>query len=310
VAQALGSTAHGPEAMPLVDGQRGSLQVALDRTVTSAPDDTGSIWVASDLVIGDVAMLAALGGDAAAAAFMDGAVVVFAPPDTQVPAAPMLELLDAGYEPTGQTYPIPVVIVPTDPQDPRRLGLAQGVIPAATAAALGMALDPTPSGYIVRLDHAVRQADLDTAAALMPTDGTTNVTAPIRPPDGSLGIRMLMLGAALLVALSVTAVAVALGESEARPDLRTLLTLGADRRLRRRVTAARGAVLALLAGLLAVPAGLLPVWGVLLNSPLPIVVPVPEVIGAIIVLPLMAIVGGLLLGRPLDERAPRADRAG
>jgi predicted lysophospholipase L1 biosynthesis ABC-type transport system permease subunit len=105
-------------------------------------------------------------------------------------------------------------------------------------------------------------------------------------------------------------VAVALGESEARPDLRTLLTLGADRRLRRRVTAARGAVLALLAGVLAVPAGLLPVWGVLLNSPLPIVVPVPEVIGAIVVLPLMAIVGGLLLGRPLDERSPRADRAG
>jgi putative ABC transport system permease protein len=310
VADVLGSSAAGPEAMPLVDGLPGSAQLLLERTVTTDADDIGPVWVASDLVIGDESMLAALGGATVAQAFRDGAVVVFAPADTRVPAAPVLELLDPGYEPTGQTFPVEVAIVPTDPMDGGHNGLAWGLIPVATAQALGITPDPGATRYTIRLDHAVTQADLDAAAALMPSDERANVVAPIRPPDSTIGIRLLMLGAALVVALSVTAVAVALGESEARPDLRTLLTLGADRRLRRRVTAARGAVLALLAGVLAVPAGLLPVWGVLLNSPLPIVVPVPEVIGAIVVLPLMAIVGGLLLGRPLDERSPRADRGG
>lgn len=310
VADALGTRAAGPDAGPLVEGARGSIQVALDRTATTAPDDVGSIWVADELVIGDEAMLAALGGATAAQAFRDGAVIVFAPADTRVPAAPALELLDADYMPTGQAFPVDVAIVPIDPEAVSHRGLAAGLIPVATAVELGLTPDPAADRYTIRLGHAVTQADLDAAAALMPSDGTVSVTAPIRPPDSTIGIRLLMLGAALVVALSVTAVAVALGESEARPDLRTLLTLGADRRLRRRVTAARGAVLALLAGVLAVPAGLLPVWGVLMNSTLPIVVPVPEVVAAIVVLPLMAIVGGLLLGRPLDERAPRADRAG
>ena len=63
-----------------------------------------------------------------------------------------------------------------------------------------------------------------------------------------------------LIAVRVP-IAVALGEAESRPEQRTLLAIGADPRLRRRITAARAGVIAILGGLLAVPSGRLPVWG-------------------------------------------------
>jgi hypothetical protein len=76
------------------------------------------------------------------------------------------------------------------------------------------------------------------------------------------GFRFVLIALVLLFAVSVTAIAIALGEAESRPEQRSLLALGADPRLRRRIAASRAAVLALLAGLLAVPAGLLPMWGI------------------------------------------------
>jgi hypothetical protein len=66
-------------------------------------------------------------------------------------------------------------------------------------------------------------------------------------------------------------------------------------------------VIAVLAGVLAVPAGLLPVWGVLVPIGWPIVVPIPEVLAALLVLPAAAVAGGLLLSRPLPEWAARRD---
>ena len=98
---------------------------------------------------------------------------------------------------------------------------------------------------------------------------------------------------------SITGVAVALGEAETRPDQRTLLALGADPAVRRRITAARAGVLATIAGVLAVPAGLLPVWGLLFTAEAPIVLPLPEVLGTLAMLPLTAILGAALLSRPI-----------
>ncbi|MGH2511244.1 MAG: FtsX-like permease family protein, partial [Candidatus Limnocylindrales bacterium] len=102
----------------------------------------------------------------------------------------------------------------------------------------------------------------------------------------------------------------ALGEAESRSDQRTLLAVGADPRVRRRITAARAGVIALLGGVLAVPAGLLPVWGLLASRGAPLVVPVPEAIAAVLVLPVVAIGAAWLLGRPIPEwGAFRAERA-
>jgi len=97
----------------------------------------------------------------------------------------------------------------------------------------------------------------------------------------------------------VAAVAVALGEAEARADQRTLLAVGADPRIRRRIAAARAGVLALLAGVLAVPAGLLPAWGLLSSRETPLVIPIPELAVALVLLPAAAVAGALLLSRPI-----------
>jgi hypothetical protein len=114
-----------------------------------------------------------------------------------------------------------------------------------------------------------------------------------------------VLGISVLVALTVTGVAVALGEAEARADHRTLVTVGAHPSLRRRITAARAGTVAAVGGVLAVPAGLLPVWGVLLSRGVPIVVPAPEILVAVVGLPLLAVVGGLVLSPSLPRYAER-----
>ena len=185
------------------------------------------------------------------------------------------------------------------------------VMTPETAQSLGVGVDPGHVQYIVRLDHDVTQADMDRAARVaISVDADAYIAGPLRPPDPMLPFRLLMLGAALIAALTVTGIAVALGEIEARPDQRTLLALGAPRGLRRRITASRGFFIAALAGLLAVPAGLLPVWGVLLSLGWPVVIPVPEIVGALLVLPLAAVLGGLLLGRPIPEWSARRDATG
>jgi hypothetical protein len=52
-----------------------------------------------------------------------------------------------------------------------------------------------------------------------------------------------------------------------------------------------------MAGLLAVPAGLLPAWGLLASRGSPLIVPFAEVVAAVVILPIAAIVGALLLTR-------------
>jgi hypothetical protein len=53
--------------------------------------------------------------------------------------------------------------------------------------------------------------------------------------------------------------------------------------------------------LLAVPAGLLRVWGLLVTRKAPLVVPVPEVIAAVALLPVLAFAATWLFSRPIPE---------
>jgi putative ABC transport system permease protein len=112
---------------------------------------------------------------------------------------------------------------------------------------------------------------------------------------------ILLVVASLLLAVTVTGIAVVLGEAESRPDQRTLLALGAEPRLQRTITAARAGVLAILAGCLAVPAGLLPVWGLLASRDADIVIPGFEIAAAVGLLPLLAIGATWILGRPIPD---------
>jgi putative ABC transport system permease protein len=267
-------------------------------------------------VVGDERLLAAYHGEAALDAFRAGTTVVLEShrdPQWAVTGS-MGRLARQTYdEATGRSEStdlgeVPVVRIPAR-GDTDYATVA--VMPAATAVTLGLAIDQGPAQYLVRLDHDVTSADVARAAAIaVAVDPAAYVTGPLAPPDPMLPFRLLVLGAALIAALTVTGIAVALGEIEARPDQRTLLALGAPRGLRRRITASRGLVIAALAGVLAVPAGLLPVWGVLLSLGWPVVVPVPEIVGALLVLPLAAVLGGLLLGRPIPEWSARSDATG
>lgn len=155
--------------------------------------------------------------------------------------------------------------------------------------------------YVVRYDHPVTEADLQHAeqvASQFPDTFAESMSAPERP---GVEFRIVITVLVLLFAVSVTGIAIALGEAESRPEQRSLLAIGADPRLRRRIAGARAAVLALLAGILAVPAGLLPIWGIFVSRGSPLAVPTIEIAGAVLVLPVLAILSAWLLSRPIPE---------
>ena len=178
--------------------------------------------------------------------------------------------------------------------------LPGALLPATVANALGLQTVDAQA-YVVRLDHPVTQVDIDAAAAIAARAPDTFVDASIGPQRPDESFRVLLVGLALLFAVSVTGVAIALGEAESRPEQRTLLALGAEPRLRRRIVAARAAVLALLAGVLAVPAGIIPAWGLLVSLRSPFVMPAMEVVAAVAILPAVAVLGAWLLSRPIPD---------
>lgn len=223
---------------------------------------------------------------------------------------------------TATTLDILVYDDPTQEVPSRRLSLPATVLtvevpgailpgaflPDATIAELGLIAydDDGPYGtapFVVRYDHPVTEADLAQAREVASRFGDTfaeRLDAPTRP---GAEFRILIMALVLLFAVSVTGIAIALGEAESRPEQRSLLALGADPGLRRRIAAARAAVLALLAGVLAVPAGLLPIWGIFASRGSPLAVPAIEIVGAVIALPVLAIACSWLLSRPIPDWA-------
>jgi putative ABC transport system permease protein len=170
-----------------------------------------------------------------------------------------------------------------------------------TAARLGFRpydLEPV-SDFVIRLGRPVTEEDLEIAASLLADTRFTfaDASLPRADPNDLAGLIVTFLS--VVLALTITAIAVALGESESRADQRALLAIGADPSLRRRIVAARAGVIALMAALLAIPAGLLPVWGLLASRDQPVVIPLPELLAIVVLLPLAAIAGALLFSRPI-----------
>jgi putative ABC transport system permease protein len=170
-----------------------------------------------------------------------------------------------------------------------------------TAARLGFrAYDQEPvNDFVIRLGRPVTEVDLEIAASLLADTRFTFADASLPRTNPADLARLIITVLSVVLALTVTAIAVALGESESRADQRALLAVGADPSLRRRIVAARAGVTALLAALLAIPAGLLPVWGLLASRDQPVVMPLPELLVIVVLLPLVAIAGSLLFSRPI-----------
>lgn len=248
-------------------------------------------------------ILAMAGVESAADDLRDGRAVVLTTREMTATRIEILVYRDPTSTEVSEWLSLPVRVI----QMPVASGILPGAfLPDATIRELGLGEteDDGPYGtapYVVRYDHPVTDADRKHAqevASRFPETFAETFSAPV-PPDE--GFRILIIALVLLFALSVTGIAIALGEAESRPEQRTLLAIGADPRLRRRIAASRAAVLALLAGVLAVPAGLLPVWGIFASHGSTLAVPTLEIVGAVLALPVLAVVSSWLLSRPIPD---------
>ena len=255
----------------------------------------------SDVSAGTPELLAMAHAESAAEALRQGRVVLLS---TEPITATTMEVVR--YDETGEVattvMTLPVTVV--------HVSISGGLLPEAflpDSAIDELELVPGGEGggdfpFVVRYDHPVGDGEL--AHARQIAGGFVDTFAELGnvPPERQgEGWRLLLIVLVLLFALSVTGIAIALGEAESRPEQRSLLALGADPGLRRRIAAARAAVLALLAGLLAVPAGLLPVWGIFASRDAQLAIPTLEIAGAVIVLPVLAIASVWLLSRPIPD---------
>jgi putative ABC transport system permease protein len=113
----------------------------------------------------------------------------------------------------------------------------------------------------------------------------------------STSLLALLFGVSAAVALTVVAAMVGLAQAEASPERRALVAVGASPSVLRRTAAASAGLLALLGGLLAVPAGLLPLAAIYAASPAatPLVVPWTGLVVATVLVPLLAAAGGATL---------------
>lgn len=253
----------------------------------------------SDVAIATLDVLAIANAPGAAEAIAAGKVVVLTERKMTFDKVDIVMQDDPNVLVPSRRLPFAATVI----QIPISTGLIPSVlVPGFVATDLGLVTGASQD-FVVQFDRPVTDADVSRAADIAAQFPDTFADAAIGPPRPDEGFRILLIALALLFALSVTGVAIALGEAESRPEQRSLLALGADPRLRRRIAAARAGVLALLAGILAVPAGLLPVWGLLASREAPFVVPIPEIVGAVIALPLLAIAGAWLLTRPLPDWA-------
>jgi putative ABC transport system permease protein len=127
---------------------------------------------------------------------------------------------------------------------------------------------------------------------------------------------LVLAGAALVIALGATGIAVGLAAAESRADLATLAAVGAAPRMRRRVAGGQGAVVAVLGTALGVVAG--SVLGIVIvlmlrhGQPVPdmswqLAVPWPELAALAVGIPVLATAAGFVFTR---SRLPMVRRLG
>jgi putative ABC transport system permease protein len=305
VVRGVGAATAGPQAAAAL----GALAAAPVPPLASSSDDEAYAYVyivdrtapaddeflASEPTIGDAELLRAMGAESAASALARGEIVVLLEEARDLPAVTVV-INDEDAEVVDELI-LPATVVATGLI---YSGVTDAVMSPATAERLGLSAGYV-SQYVIRLPRPVTAADVALAAGFAAQQPATFADAALGPLPPNLLFRAVLIVFSLLFALSVTGIAVALGEAESRPDQRTLLAIGADPGMRRRIAAARAGVLGLMAGLLAVPAGLLPAWGLIGSSDAPFVVPIPEVVAAVVILPLAGIVGALLLTRRIPS---------
>jgi putative ABC transport system permease protein len=270
------------------------------------------------LAMGDQELLVAMGGEQAAAAFADGAVVAFGTnlvPDGQV------TLVITDIPRPARRITVPAVEVTTGSYIGQML--PSFVISRQAAQRLGLPGLTEPPGYLIRAPRPLSDAQHDQLDALQTRSPAISITWA--EPDSDLqsfeqgfrSIVLVLLAVAGMIALGSVAAACALALSEAGQDLTTLGQLGATPAMTRRLMAAQAWLLATLGGLLAAAIGLGPTviqtlasWQV--RPRLAIPVPpsawaVPWTVLAVVAvgIPALAAAAASLLGRSPTPLTPR-----
>jgi len=204
---------------------------------------------------------------------------------------------------TPRTFVVPAAAVP-------RFGSFDTVLPPAVAETMGIA--STDSGFV--LAPAGTPTEAQQQAANLQLTGRAHVYVE-RGYQGSPPVSLwILVGAAVVVGLGATALAMALAAAEFRPDLATLAAVGASPRVRRRVSAAQSGVVALLGVGLGCLSGLMLGWVLVLakgarrtdGGPAMVTsIPWEQVAAIAIGVPLLAIGGAYVLTRsrlPLPRR--------
>ncbi|HSK96309.1 MAG TPA: FtsX-like permease family protein, partial [Euzebyales bacterium] len=192
----------------------------------------------------------------------------------------------------------PVALRPVASDGPGYDVLAAFVVSPERAAQLGLeAVSPGPLLY--RTSSPVAAATLDQIRADIATvDGVWLMAAEDTFSDSS-STQGVLLVATIPVALATLAVSTAMVIAESRRDQAVLAAVGAAPGLRRRTVGSAALMLGLLAALVAIPAGVLPVSLMLGLSEraYPLVVPWLTIAGALGAAALAGL-GGLILARP------------
>lgn len=167
------------------------------------------------------------------------------------------------------------------------------------AAARRLGLETASTGTLVRATHAITPAELRAARESLAGYPDLTITAGAGSPPRSVSTSLLalMFGVSAAVALAVVAAMVGLAQAESVPEHRTLAAVGAAPALLRRTAGAAAGLIALLGGLLAVPAALLPLLAIYAASPAatPLSVPWLGLAADLVLVPLLAAAGAATL---------------
>jgi putative ABC transport system permease protein len=177
-----------------------------------------------------------------------------------------------------------------------------------THAMQTLGLQALPAGWLIETPHALTTGDIDTAQKAAATAGLYVETRTTQKSTAAL--RNWSTAAGILLALGVLGMAIGLIRSETANDLRILTATGATSTTRRSLTGATAGALAFLGAVLGIAGAYLALlaWHRSHLTPLG-QVPVGNLVMILIGLPLIAAVGGWLLGgrqppalarRPLD----------
>lgn len=184
----------------------------------------------------------------------------------------------------------------------------------STAAAARLGLSPTRTEVVFRAPRALTAAQQDalqTLAISYDRGSSTNPDAEIHfagnlPSEDLAGrIEAVLLAIAALLTLAVVASGLALSTAGGKADDTTLVALGADPATRRRFRATQAGLLVAIAGLLALPAGLIPATVIIHSShEMRFAIPWTAATIVLIALPATAAAGAWLLTRPARWSPP------